>query len=175
MSLPELPGITSHLGRGDISSWSRHPRARRNPASAGAPGKGGGSQSGRPESGPFPREGTRGRTGACLPHLSLASGGWVCSLEAHRLPSLPHRPSGQSPAPCGPLTGKPLPRESGYLPPPSATGGGGTRQDSGTRSRLPTLPAPLSHQARLPRWSCSLGSPSAPPVSVLASESHWKG
>lgn len=51
MSLPELSGITSHLGRGDIGSWSRDPRVRRNPASAaegapcGAPGRGGGSQS----------------------------------------------------------------------------------------------------------------------------------
>lgn len=88
-----------------------------------------------------------GKDRSLPPLLSLASGVWVCSLEAHRLPSLPHRPSGQSPAPCGPLTGKPLPRESGYLPPPSATGGDGTWQDSGIRSRLPTL-GPRCHTRR---------------------------
>lgn len=67
MSLPELSGITSHLGRGDISSWSRHPGSGEILPQQELQGGEAGPRREDQSLGPFPREGTWGRTGACLP------------------------------------------------------------------------------------------------------------
>lgn len=175
MCLPKLSEIASNVRRGAIGSLSRDPRIRRNPASSGkgvqcgAPGRAAAPTQEAPASAStLPGQGSLGRAGVCLP-LALP-GPWVVALLSRGDISLPSHCQQSPPSPADASIPRRLRRESGYLPPPSATGG-----DGGAQASVPQGTAQGLHHT----WPClsgkpDLGSLPAPAVSMSASENYWK-
>lgn len=144
-----------------IGSLSRDPRIRRNPASSGegvqcgAPGRAAAPTQEAPASpSTLPGQGSLGRAGVCLP-LALP-GPWVVALLSRGNISLPSHCQQSPPSPADASIPRHLHRESGYLPPPSATGGDGGAQASvpqGTAQGLHHT-GPASQGSRI--WAPSL-------------------